>query len=129
MVKWAAISELVDPKDKQMNFGSDELNNSDGQWYRNLPKINDISGSIGDLKATTGMSTKPTTKTRKSQIKSTTAMKHTKPASKILSIEEVNDDACSEDEDLPMYQKPDFDPSDEDEDPTLVQRDKPTAPV
>jgi telomere length regulation protein len=45
-------------------------------------------------------------------------------------IELVDDDVVDEDDDdiLP-YAKPDSDPEDEDEDPTLVERNKPKAPV
>ena len=129
MVVGTAVSELVDQKDRQMKFGSDDLNSPDGLWYRSLPKINDTIGSLADLKVTTVMPTKPPTKTGKPKTKSKKSTVATRPASKVISIEEINDDPDSEDEDLPMYQKPDSDPSDEDEDPTLVQRDKPTAPV
>lgn len=49
-------------------------------------------------------------------------------SSKVISIEEVDDDSESED-DLISYQKPDDDPEDSDEDPTLINRSKPKAPV
>jgi telomere length regulation protein len=51
---------------------------------------------------------------------------------KVVSIEEIGDsenDESEEDEDLIPYEKPDEDPSDSDDDPTLVQRNKPTPPV
>ncbi|EEY18593.1 conserved hypothetical protein [Verticillium alfalfae VaMs.102] len=44
-------------------------------------------------------------------------------------IEEVEDSSESEDDDLMVYNKPDDDAEDSDEDATLVRRDKPKAPV
>ena len=49
-------------------------------------------------------------------------------SSRIIAIEEV-DDTDSEDEDLVAHEKPDDDPEDSDEDPTLINRSKPGPPV
>ena len=127
-----AVSELVDSKDKRMVFSTEELSSLDGQWYTNLTKVNDAIGLIKDLKPVEASFAKSLGKrsrpvTRKAE--STKLTKPTNTSSKIISIEEINDSSESESEDLPMYEKPDSDPSDEDEDPTLVQRNKPTAPV
>lgn len=131
MVVGTAFSELVDPKDKQMTFSADEMDSPDGQWYRNLTKINDSVGSITDLKPAFAPPIQSSTQLSKSANSSNSARaKKSAPAtSKVISIEEIDDDSDSEAEDLPMYEKPDSDPDDEDEDPTLVQRDRPTAPV
>ncbi len=132
MIVGTAMSELVDPKDKRMAFSSEEINSTDGQWYRRLTSVDDAVGSVEDLrprsldsKKSSSHLTKPTVTNKK------TAEHSIKPSStsKIISIEEISDSSESEEEDLPMYEKPDSDESDEDEDPTLVQRDKPTAPV
>lgn len=132
MVLGNAVSELVDAEDKRMAFTTEELNSSDGQWYTNLTKVDDTIGLIKDLKPveassakSLGQRSRPVT----SNVKSTKLTKPPNASSKIISIEEINDSSESESEDLPMYEKPDSDPSDEDEDPTLVQRNKPTAPV
>ena len=115
-----------------MTFSSEEIKSTDGQWYRSLTSVEDVIGSIEDLKpralvlkspssrpiqtaGTNGKITKPSTKTPST--------------SKIVSIEEILGSSDSEDDDLPMYEKPDSDESDEDEDPTLVQRNRPTVPV
>ena len=131
MVVGTAFSELVDPKDKQMTFSADEMNSSDGQWYRSLTKINDSLGSITDLEPALSQPTKLSTQLSNltNSSKSARAKKSAPATSKVISIEEIDDDSDSEVEDLPMYEKPDSDPDDEDEDPTLVQRDRPTAPV
>jgi telomere length regulation protein len=46
-----------------------------------------------------------------------------------MAIEEISDKSEAEDEDLMMYEKPDTDASDSEEDPTLIQRSKPSPPV
>lgn len=131
MVVGTAFSELVDPRDKQMTFSADEMNSTDGQWYRSLTKTNDSLGSITDLRPAFSPPTKSSTQLSNStsSSKSARAKKPAPAISKVISIEEIDDDSDSEAEDLPMYEKPDSDPDDEDEDPTLVQRDRPTAPV
>ena len=132
MVIGTAVSELVDPIDRRMKFGAEDLSSPDGLWYRNLPTINDTVGNIDDLKASSSSMRSLAVKPKKCAQSGTASAKppiSAKSASKTISIEEIHDGSGSEDEDLPMYEKPDSDPSDEDEDPTLVQRDKPTAPV
>lgn len=132
MIVGSAISELVDPADKRMKFSSEQMSRPDGQWYSSLTRVKNVVGSISDLKPSQVVLTKSlATRTKSASSKQThnKAPGSAKTGSKILSIEEINDSSESEAEDLPMYEKPDSDPSDEDEDPTLVQRDRPTAPV
>ena len=131
MVVGTAFSELADPKDKRMAFSTDEMESSDGQWYRSLTRVNDPLGSIEHLKSAAAPLTESYVKPLRSSKSSTSAksMRPVKPSSKVISIEEIDDSSGSEAEDLPMYEKPDTDPEDEDEDPTVVQRNRPTAPV
>lgn len=131
MVVGTAFSELVDPNDKRMTFSTDEMSTSDGQWYRRLTSVKDSVGSIKDLKRASTPSTKSFTQLSKSVISSKPARSNqpVQSTSKVISIEEVDDSSESEAEDLPMYEKPDSDPEDEDEDPTIVQRSRPRAPV
>ncbi|KAL8897478.1 MAG: hypothetical protein Q9192_002554 [Flavoplaca navasiana] len=127
-----AMSRLVDPLEKRMNFGSEEMISPQGQRYLSLTDIQDPLGSTDNL--------------RRKEVKSemsiraveTSAIRDNKPkegngkvstGSKIISIEEVGDETEPEDEDLPLYAKPDSDASDSDEDPTVIERNKPTAPV
>ncbi|KAL8982874.1 MAG: hypothetical protein Q9205_002751, partial [Flavoplaca limonia] len=127
-----AMSRLVDPLEKRMNFGSEEMTSPQGQRYLSLTDIQDPLGSTYDLRR----------KVVKSEMNiraiKTSAIRDNKPkegngkvstGSKIISIEEVDDEPKSEDEDLPLYAKPDSDASDSDEDPTVIERNKPTAPV
>ena len=131
MVVGTAFSELADPKDKRMAFSTDEMDSSDGRWYRSLTRVNDPVGSFEHLKSTSAPPIKPHVKPSilsKSNNPGTT-IKPAKPSSKVISIEEIDNSSGSEAEDLPMHEKPDTDPEDEDEDPTVVQRNRPTAPV
>ena len=125
-----AVSKLKDPQEKRLNFSAEEINSAEGRWYRNLTGVQDSVGSIEDLQST---KSKARAKSNGSNAKSINS-RHNKPSdqqstSKILAIEEIGDESESEDEDLVAYEKPDSDISDDDEDATLVQRDKPTAPV
>lgn len=132
MIVGTAISELIDPQDKRMDFGTKDLKSPDGMWYKGLTTVNDVVGSLGDLKCSPVAAQKATKKATKLVTNIVASSKPTArvtATSKIISIEEINGSSDSDDEDLPMYEKPDSDPSDEDEDPTLVQRDRPTAPV
>ena len=132
MVYGTAMSELVDPQDKRMTFSAEEMNSSEGRWYKSLTSVNDPIGSIEDLKHTLALSINAGTKTTKLASSNGKSTKSTGPAnkkSKILSIKEIVDNSESETEELPMYEKPDSDPSDEDEDPTIVQRNRTVAPV
>lgn len=131
MIVGTAISELVDSKEKRMNFSTEEISSTEGQWYRNLTQLTDTVGTIGDLKPSPSTSIEPSSSFSRNGSKNG---KFSKPSattastSKVISIEEL-DNSESEDEDLVMYEKPDSDHSDSDEDPTLVQRDRPVAPV
>ena len=132
MVVGNVISELVDPQDRRMKFDSEELHSPDGLWYRSLPTIEDTIGSIEDLKpiiSPTSKSVMDPSKSANNNKRLTKAVNTTKSTSKIVAIEEIDNSSDSEDEDLPLYQKPDSDHSDSDEDATLVQRDRPTPPV
>ena len=132
MLVGTAISELVDVEGKRMKFSAEEIDTTDGKWYRSLVTIQDPVGSIEDLK----VDQKSLAKSSHAKNKAPLPKKHTdgssketKLASKIIAIEEINSEDESEDEELMTYEKPDSDASDEDDDPTLVQRDRPTAPV
>lgn len=133
MIVGTAISELIDARDKRMDFGAEDLKSPDGIWYKSLTAVNDVVGSLEDLEvspiATRKATKKATTKLATRIVASSKSTGRTNATSKIISIEEIDGSSDSEEEDLPMYEKPDSDPSDEDEDPTLVQRDRPTAPV
>lgn len=131
MIVGTAVSELVDPKERRMNFTAEEVDSTEGKWYRSLTGVQDSIGSISDLKRRSPVSKRKNENSRAEVGNGKPSKSLVQPASssKIVSIEEIESDFASEEEDLPMYEKPDSDASDTDEDPTLVQRDKPSAPV
>ena len=124
-----AISQLVDEPDNVMNFGVDEVTTDEAKSWLQLVNVDDQPGGIDDLK---NASAEPQRRlggispTRPVQTKSSKSTRGN--SSKIISIEEVDEDEES-DVDLIAYQKPDEDPPDSDEDPTLINRSKPRAPV
>ena len=130
MVLGLAVSEKIDEPGKQLKFTSDGFDQAEWSWYKGLIDLRDRTGTVTQLKkqredhlvtiAEPARGFSGDGASRKKQANATT--------SKIVAIEEITDSE-SEDDDLPVYAKPDSDPSDDDEDPTLVQRNKPTAPV
>ncbi len=132
MITATAISEIVDPKEKRMNFSMDEVHGAEGQWYRNLTKQEDRVGSISDLKLAPSASKKGHSNSLKQRVtkqKASIPFNKSNASSKIISIVELDSNSESEDEDLVAYEKPDSDPSDSEEDATLVERNRPVAPV
>lgn len=133
MVVGMAISRLVDQSDKIMKFDAEEMEGQEAEWWFTLTIMEDVMGSIDAL---TNLSTEQTrTSSQMISRRSNTAqegLRRSKPKppaqSKIISIEEVDDNSERED-DLTPYQKPDDDPEDSDEDPTLINRFKPKPPV
>lgn len=128
-----AVSELIDPPDRRMNFSSEEVTSSQGQRFLRLTKVHDPMGSIDDLQPARGVSVPKMSRNQKHlPVKVTKPPNNIGPSStesKIISIEEIESESEDEDGGLPTYAKPDSDASDEDEDPTLVNRDRPTVPV
>ena len=133
MIIGTAISKLIEPAGKGMRFDLEEMESEEAAWYLSLPDTVDSIGSVESLK-----SARHASKSQHQPIEKPPSQSMPKPGqnpdsgrTKIISIEEIESDGESEDEDddLLPYEKPDEDPSDSDEDPTLVQRNKPTAPV
>lgn len=130
MVTGMAISELIDDSDKRMKFTTDTLNSPDTEWYLQLTGIQDNFGNSDDLKILEGGSPLIQADSDHLAVKKKPSRITESPpksvASKITSIEEVYSD---EDEDFPTYRKPDSDAEDSDDDPTLINRNKPKPPV
>jgi telomere length regulation protein len=134
MLVATGMSDLADKSGKKLSFDVPEMATEESRWLLGLTKIEDNVGSLADL-----------TDTSRTLSGTTTALAHpaTKPTERrggpetgrIISIEDVSSQVSedggseSEDDELPIYCKPDSDPDDSDEDATLVQRNRPTAPV
>ncbi|KAF2096650.1 hypothetical protein NA57DRAFT_42867 [Rhizodiscina lignyota] len=137
----SAISELIDKSESRLKFDGDEMNTVDASWYRQLTQVRDAAGDISELKREPAKklestlpirpaSTKQTQKQppKKIPAASATLPKKSKPTlpSSSLRIVELKD---SDDDELTPYAKPDSDPEDDSPDPTLVNRNRPTAPI
>ena len=133
MVVGSTVSEKIDATGSQLKFKAEDSQSAEWLWYQTLFDVEDGLGAIADLKTIET----PTSKSKKDVDKSPSTNGTSKSVSaahltsKVVAIEEIEDDSGteSEDDDIVPYAKPDSDPSDDDEDPTLVQRNKPKAPV
>lgn len=128
MVVGEALSSLVDKGDKIMDFKVDEMSTAEARWFKSLVNVSDTVGSLEPLKSgKTAIDSKQAKPRASKPAKKPQALP---TGSKIISIEEIETDEEESDEDgLTPYAKPDSDAEDSDEDPTLITRNKPTAPV
>ncbi|KAH6648611.1 telomere length regulation protein-domain-containing protein [Truncatella angustata] len=130
MVVGEALSGMVHGGDQKLDFKMDEMSSDDAKWYKSLLLISDEIGPISPLRVQ-DVSEKPPTEAHKSissTQKTSIRVPQSAPKSGFI-IEEIEDDEEEEDDDLVPYGKPDSDAEDSDDDPTLISRDKPKAPV
>jgi telomere length regulation protein len=132
MVVGEALSSMVDKGDKRMDFKMDEMKTPEAKWYKSLVTVSDTVGPLDPLisrpQATVAKKAHPQSSQRPEK------HKVVQGGSKIVAIEEVDDSDGdqsyeSDNNGLVPYAKPDSDEEDSDEDPTLITRNKPTAPV
>ncbi|KIV99531.1 uncharacterized protein PV09_08833 [Verruconis gallopava] len=132
-----ALSDLTDKSGSKLVFDDESMQSQEAKWYQALVHVNDKIGSINGLKSlvnnsretitiSASSSKNDTSKDRFESNISTGVGSSTHSASRIVEI--INSDGDDEDE-LISYSKPDSDPEDEDDDPTLVERNKPRRPV
>jgi telomere length regulation protein len=133
MVIGEALSGMADGGEKKLDFQMEETKTDEAIWYKDLIKVDDIVGPIDLLlsKSEERPKMKKPAAASTSKAKSTAIQKVPAPRASGFIIEEVDDtgDEEEEDDDLAPYTMPDSDPEDSDEDPTLIRRDKPRAPV
>ena len=132
MVVGSTVSEILDEPTKQLKFKAEDSESVEWRWYKGLVSIDDQLGTIADLKPKSKPLENAIMKAgQKSSGPKATPQLASGSTSKIVSIEEIEDGSEEEEDedDLPIYEKPDSDPSDDDKDPELVQRNKPIAPV
>ena len=130
-----ALSQLTEPPGKAMKFDLEEMETEEALWYLNLVKTKDSIGSLEPI----GSTLQATRHLPRSRIEtklepSSRPKDRPNPRSvKVMSIEEIEstdeENAEDDDDDLVPYEKPDADASDSEDDPTLVRRGKPAAPV
>ncbi|KAI0176038.1 telomere length regulation protein-domain-containing protein [Hypoxylon sp. FL1284] len=129
MVVGEAISGLVHSKETKLDFKMDEMDTKEAKWYKSLVQISDKAGPMDPLREFL-VSPKPSKITKQARPPKAAPERPRKPpAQSGFIIEEIEDDEEGEDPDLVPYAKPDSDAEDSDDDPTLINRDKPKAPV
>ncbi|KAF1999545.1 hypothetical protein P154DRAFT_620965 [Amniculicola lignicola CBS 123094] len=131
-----AISKMVDKPDLQLKFDLEGEEASEAMWYQHLTGVKDKVGQIKDLKSHDMKDVtrlKASTHERRGFKRSAQSAKPSNmPAVAEITgprIVEILDDSSDEDDDLVAYGKPDSDPEDDADDPTEINRNKPTAPV
>ncbi|OJD21559.1 hypothetical protein ACJ73_07100 [Blastomyces percursus] len=126
MIVGMSLSKLADPADKAMKFDLEEMESEEALWYMSLTNVKDEIGSIDNLK---DKSVQHPPKKLKHHVRKPQGdqPKTSQARSKVISIEEVSEGSDSDDF-LP-YEKPDTDASDSEDDPTLINRSKPSSPV
>lgn len=129
MIIGVGMSQFVDEPDKTMDFKVEEMETENVKYMLGLTKIQDRVGDIAELKSFPRVQERHT-RPKKSEVRELKQSRKAESplASKIISIEEVLA-SSSEEDDLVPYQKPTDDHEDSDEDPTLINRHKPKAPV
>lgn len=130
MIVGEALSGLVDQGDKGMDFKLEDTKTSEAIWYKSLVMVSDTIGPLDYLKLGSAMSISK--KRQISSSKPSSKPKVVERNSRIVAIEEINEDSEEEefdDDGLVPYEKPDSDVEDSDEDATLITRNKLTAPV
>ncbi|KAI0459314.1 telomere length regulation protein [Xylaria acuta] len=129
MAMGEALSGLVHGKDK-LDFKMEEMDTEEADWYKGLVHVSDKAGPLEPLGTLTPSpqiksANKPAISARKQE-----PLQPSKVPEKIgFVIEEIEDDEEQEDPNLAPYAKPDSDAEDSDDDPTLINRSKPKAPV
>ena len=141
MVVGTAVSGLVDKPGMKMDFGTEEMQTPDAKWYLDLVATNDSIGSSSTLRALMDRIGQPAPP--RIRVPSHGGARGGKPVfgpprppppraqTKVIGekISEILDDEPSAEDEFKPYVKPDSDPEDSDEDATLVNRNKPRAPV
>ncbi|POR30874.1 DNA replication checkpoint protein tel2 [Tolypocladium paradoxum] len=125
-----SLSALIDNKSKKLDFHMEEMETDEAEWFKGLSSVSDPVGPFDSI-----LSTNKPASQAPSYTSATTKSKgrpKTKPGPPDITtipkaiIEEI--DSSDGDDNLVPYAKG-SDPEDSDDDATLVQRNKPKAPV
>ncbi|KAE8352543.1 telomere length regulation protein-domain-containing protein [Aspergillus coremiiformis] len=129
MIIGMSISQLIEQPGKAMRFDLEEMESDEALRYFNLVKVQDSVGSLESIKSPTNSI--PKSQKHEPDSVRTTQKQPPRRTAKIVAIEEIEseNEGDEDDEDLIPYEKPDEDPYDSEEDPTLIKRNKPAAPV
>ncbi|KAF2799128.1 hypothetical protein K505DRAFT_295246 [Melanomma pulvis-pyrius CBS 109.77] len=136
MAVGTAISSMVDKPELQLKFDLEGNEATEAKWIQRLTNVDDKIGVIKDLEFEENKSVS----TQKIPLRGGAPPMQTRDTKKMPQkpsiteitgprIVEILDESSDEDDDLRVYEKPDSDPEDDTDDPTEINRNKPTAPV
>ncbi|POS86312.1 hypothetical protein EPUL_000765 [Erysiphe pulchra] len=129
MVVGEALSALVDKAENKMDFKTGETSSSDAKWYKSLTEVIDSVGTLKKLKRKgVAENLKQNTISDDKQITEHISIKSTDLGNKIAANVAMEKEYLKSDG-LDIYTKPDSDPEDSDDDPTLINRNKLVMPV
>lgn len=121
MVVGETLSEMTDKDGKPMKFGVEETETEEAKWWKSIRHVEDTVGTVEGLETVGG---EVVVRKKKKELQPQTR------TSKVMVIEEIEDDDDDEEQDeLMPYPKPDSDAEDSDDDPTLINRKKDSAPM
>lgn len=129
MVVGEALSALVDKVENKMDFKTGETSSSEAKWYKSLTDVKDSVGTLRNLsRKSLETNFKELAVSDYKQTAEKVSVKSMKSGNKTTSNFEKKEGSLESDG-LDIYTKPDSDPEDSDDDPTLVNRNKLTMPV
>ena len=144
MIVGTTISSLVDKDGAKMNFGTDDMQTEDAEWYLQLVHVDDTIGALKDFHGVLqaqdkskqlkkrGKKVKPPVEMPKLNGKPLFGPPRPPVQTEVIGekvTEMLDSDGEADDDRLKPYAKPDSDPEDSDEDATLVTRKKARPPV
>ncbi|CAK7267270.1 telomere binding protein [Sporothrix epigloea] len=141
MVVGEGLSSLIDGNSKALNFDIEEMKSQDAQWYKSLVHTMDKVGTLESLRKMAPTATSAAkVPVQAVSIPSKVAFKPVRkepilPKKTGFVIEELNSDEESSEtrtdskNNIVAYSKPDSDNEDSDDDPAMIRRDRPKAPV
>lgn len=138
MIIGTAISSVLDQPDKSLKFPIAEMDSMETIEWLSLAKLQDSIGSIGELQEFyenqgTNAPQPVAAAIRRGNSKHAELQERgsglTHHHAIVDEIREPKNKADENADGLSAYDKPDEDPPDSDEDPTLVNREKPSAPL
>ena len=128
MVVATTVSGVVDTNGPKIEFDDESMSTLEAEWYKSLPTLSDEPSATWtlsdlfsqDVQPSRGPKLTASFPIRKQKGKPERSKKVKSATPNVI---EVIDD------DIVGYAKPDSDPEDEEEDPTLINREKPRPPV
>ena len=129
-----ALSALIDNKAKKLDFHMDETDTEEAQWLKSLTAVSDAVGPMEPLLSRKRPDAPAPPRTARARPKPKAGKPHAQakpsvaePAPRAI-IEEIDSSSDEDDEQFSPMAKG-SDAEDSDDDPTLIQRNKPKAPV